>query len=266
MITVSSGDVDQTNQFRSLLENGDPVIGSQAVTHSPLLVEVLGDLGLDFVWLDFEHTGPSAYDSKVFENLTRAAEGTGTELLVRTPSGDPELIRKVLDTGVRNLLIPRIETAAEVERAVKATRFVYDDGPGERGAAPGRARSWGGPPIREYAEAEDENVSIGVMIENTTAVENLDEILAVPELGFVWAGPHDLSVSTGTLDPDGDVVSQHVTRIREACNDAGVPIGRGIADISKAADALANGYQCVRISSEVTAVRDVFSDALEDLR
>jgi 2-dehydro-3-deoxyglucarate aldolase len=83
-----------------------------------LLVEVFGDLGLDFVWLDFEHTGPSAYDSKVFENLTRAAEGAGTELLVRTPSGDPEIIRKILDTGVRNLLIPRIETAEEVKRAV----------------------------------------------------------------------------------------------------------------------------------------------------
>jgi 2-dehydro-3-deoxyglucarate aldolase len=104
------------------------------------------------------------------------------------------------------------------------------------------------------------------MIENRTAVENLDEILAVPELGFVWAGPHDLSVSTGTLDPDGEVVNEYVTRIREACNDAGVPIGRGISDVSKAADALANGYQCVRISSEVTAIRDVFTGALEDLR
>lgn len=35
------------------------------------------------------------------------------------------------------------------------------------------------------------------MIENDLAVSNLDEILEVPELGFVFVGPSDLSISLG---------------------------------------------------------------------
>jgi 2-dehydro-3-deoxyglucarate aldolase len=257
--------MDQHNELRSILEAGETAFGSQAVTHAPLLVEVFGEFDLDFVWIDFEHTGPSAYDSAVFEDLTRAAEGSNIELLVRIPSGDPSLIRKVLDTGVRNILIPRVETADEVRRAAKATRFVYDDEPGERGAAPARARSWGGPAIPEYAKREDDNVNFGVMIENTTAVDNLDEILSVPGLGFVWTGAHDLSVSTGTLDPSHEAVTTRVQQIVDTCNDAGVPVGRAASDASDAQTALEEGYQIVRISNEVSAVRNLLTEALREL-
>jgi 2-keto-3-deoxy-L-rhamnonate aldolase RhmA len=134
---------DQSNDLRRTIEDGGVVYGARSSTFSPTLVEVYGTLGVDFVWLDFEHMGPSPYDSHVFENLTRAAEVSGTELLVRLPSGDPPLIRTVLDAGVRNMLIPRVDSATAVREAVKATRFVYEGRPGERGKASGRASNWG---------------------------------------------------------------------------------------------------------------------------
>ncbi|MFC7174841.1 aldolase/citrate lyase family protein [Haloplanus litoreus] len=84
--------------------------------------------------MDFEHTGESPWDSMLFESLTRAAEAGDIELFVRLPAPDQALIRKVLDAGVRNLLIPRIDSAAEVRRAVEATRFVYDGEPGSAGS------------------------------------------------------------------------------------------------------------------------------------
>jgi len=77
------------NAFRAAIENDETVFGAACGTFSPTVIELLGNLGLDFVWLDFEHGGPSPYDSTVFEELTRAAEAGDIELLVRIPKPEP---------------------------------------------------------------------------------------------------------------------------------------------------------------------------------
>ena len=107
-LVEQGGIVDQSNSFRETIEDGGVVFGARVSTFSPTVIEIYGELGIDFVWLDFEHMGPSPYDSTVFEDLTRAADVGGTELFVRLPSGDPALIRKTLDAGVRNLFIPTV--------------------------------------------------------------------------------------------------------------------------------------------------------------
>lgn len=257
--------MDQRNSFRRAIENGDVVFGARASTFSPTVVEIYGELGIDFVWLDFEHMGPSPWDSTVFESLTRAAEVGETELFVRLPSGDPALIRKVLDAGVRNVFVPRVDTAAEVRAAVEATRFVYGDEPGERGMASGRSRTWGN--AEDYVATEDEEVCLGVMIEKTTAVGALDDILSVPELGFVFIGPSDLSVQMGhqsdTLHPD---VVEQVTEIREVCHSAGVPTGVIANDPAAIEAAIEDGHQIIRIGGDLASIQSTLQERLDDVR
>ncbi|WP_049986105.1 HpcH/HpaI aldolase family protein [Halobellus rufus] len=261
--------MEQRNSFRRAIESDDVVFGARSSTFSPTVIEIYGELGIDFVWLDFEHMGPSPWDSSVFEELTRAAEVGGTELFVRLPSGDPSLIRKVLDAGVRNLFIPRVDDAEEVREAVKATRFVYDGEPGERGMASGRSRTWGLGPD-DYIETEDEEVCLGVMIEKTTAVEELDDILSVPDLGFVFIGPSDLSVQMGhpgeKTHPD---VVEQIEEITEACHEADVPTGVIKTDPDAIETAVDDGHQIIRIGGDLASVKSVLSerlDAIESLR
>jgi 2-dehydro-3-deoxyglucarate aldolase len=258
--------MDRTNHLRRALENGESAYGARAATFSPAVIEVYGSLGLDWVWLDMEHAGPSPWDSQLVSELTRAADVAGVELLVRLPGEDPHLIRKVLDAGVRSLLIPRVETAEEVREAVAATRFRYDGGPGERGVAQGRVTQWG-QDTEHYVDEEDENVTLGVMIENRTAVENLDDILAVPELGFVFVGPSDLSVSLGRpLEKGHPEVRDHIDRIERAAREAGVPLA-GIANSPEAIrDAEECGYQLLRIGGELAAAETVIGDRLDAVR
>lgn len=256
--------MDQHNAFRETIESDGVVFGARSATFSPTVVELYGELGIDFVWLDFEHTGPSPYDSSVFEELTRAAEVGGTELLVRLPSGDPALIRKVLDAGVRNLLIPRVDDAAEVRRAVEATRFVYDGDPGERGKASGRSATWGH--ATDYVNTEDEQVCIGVMIEKATAVNDLDDILAVPDLGFAFIGPSDLSVQMGyPNDRSNQAVLDQIDDIRRTCLDADVPVGRIKHDPEEAQEAIDDGYQILRIGGELEAAQETLTARLRKL-
>ncbi|MFC7009796.1 HpcH/HpaI aldolase family protein [Halalkalicoccus salilacus] len=256
--------MDQTNSFRRIIENGGAVLGASASTFSPNLVELYGELGLDFVWLDFEHHGPSPWNSHVFENLARAAEVSGTELFVRIPGSDPALIRKLLDTGVRNILIPRIDTATEVRACVEASRYVYQNEPGERGNATARSNTWRN--VERYLETEDEEVCIGVMIEKTTAIDNLGEILSVPDLGFAFIGPSDLSVQMGyPSDRNHPEVEQQIVDVKDACNAAGVPVGCIQSDPDAASEALNNGYQIIRIASEFGSVQTTVRDRLNQI-
>lgn len=256
--------MDQRNSFREQIENGDAVYGARASMFSPTIIEIYGELGIDFVWLDFEHMGPSPYDSTVFEELTRAAEVSGIELFVRLPSGDPSLVRKVLDAGVRNLLIPRVDTAEEIRAAVEASRFVYEGEPGERGMASGRSRTWGF--ADDYVATEDDEVCVGAMIEKTTAINELEEILSVPDLGFVFIGPSDLSVQMGhPTDKNHPDVRGQIEEIEATCRSAGVPMGKIENDPGAVEKAVEDGYQIVRMGGDLSSIRSTLEERLQQI-
>ena len=250
-----------TTTLRNRLENDEIVLGIADDTYTPTLVELYGDIGLDFVWIDFEHAGPSPWDAGTVESLLRASELTGTELLVRVPVTEPALVRKVLDTGVRNVFLSHVDTADEVRDIVRASYFRYDGGPGERGLAVPRASRWG----REddYVATEDEDVLVGVTIESLEAVGNIDSILDVPGLGFVFIGPFDLSVAVGhpgELDhPD---VEDAVETVRSAGIDRGVPVGNlgfGMDDVNEKAR---NGYQILNIGGTTLVIQEMVAEWL----
>lgn len=253
------------NEIRRALEQNEEVLGVSSATFSPAVIETLGTIGMDYVWLDFEHGGASPYDSNVLNNLTRAADASDTELLVRIPSPDPHLIRKVLDAGVKNILVSRIETANEVEQAVEAANFVYDGRPGERGIGIGRTTTWGDSIDEEYVREQDESVLLGVMIEKNPAIDNIDEILAVSDLGFVFIGPADLSVSLGyPMDTSNTEVQDTIEYVEKKTLDSQVPLGGIRNDPAEAEEAIKNGYQVLRIGSDIGAIRDCLSNRLDN--
>lgn len=253
----------RTNDLRRTLADDAVALGILENAYDPSLVEFYGELGLDFVWIDLEHAGPSPWNGHRIEDLLRAADVAGTELLVRLPEPDPGMVRKALDAGVRNLFVSRIESADEVRRAVETSRFEYEGEPGKRGFASPRASRWG--TTDDYAGTEDEEIVLGVTIENPTAVANIAEILAVPELGFVFAGPLDLAVSLGHPgEPTHDEVEEHVEEIREAALEADVPLGGlgfGMDDVNEKAKA---GYQILNLGSTTGALQGVVRSWLDD--
>lgn len=258
--------MEMCNRIRERLEADELTLGARATDPSPLLIEVYADLGFDFVWIDLEHTGPSTEDATALETLSRAADAGGIDLLVRIAGRDPDAIRKALDAGVRTVLVPRVETAAEVREVIRASRFTHDGAPGGRGAAASRASGWGNAPD-DYHEREDRSVCIGVMIENEQAMSNLDAILSVPDLGFVFIGPSDLSVSLGhpfeTAHPD---VREAVETIRTATVAADIPLGGIRNGVEEAREAVAAGYRLLRIGDEVSATREVLGPRLDEVR
>jgi len=255
------------NELADLRKTEDVYLGAGVETASERLVELYGTLGLDWVWVDLEHKNGSPLDATGLERLVRAAQCGGTELVVRLPNGDPSTVRKALDTGIRNVVVPRVETADEVERAVRASRFEYDGEPGERGLAQGRASGYGTAfgGERSYHEVEDANVQVGVLVENRTAVENIEEIASVPELGFVFPGPGDLGVSMGrTLEYDDPEMRSLVERVEKTCIEHGVPLlgvqRSNFAGPEGVRNAVEQGYRLVSLGDEFAFVAQAIEE------
>ncbi|WP_144797245.1 HpcH/HpaI aldolase family protein [Halorubrum depositum] len=255
-------DSPSTNDLAAIFDEGDVALAALENAYSPRLVEFYGDLGLDVVWLDLEHGGPDPWDAGRIEDLLRAAEATDTELLVRLPSTDPALVRKALDLGVRNVFLPRVEGPDEVRKAVKSARFDYDGEPGDRGLGSARARRWG--LADDYVATEDAETLVGATIETEAAVASLDDILAVPELGFVFVGPFDLSVSLGHPgEIDHPEVREAVETVRSKAIAASVPVGGLGFDAADVDEKVANGYQLLNVGSTTGALKGAVTDWLD---
>ncbi|MDX1744567.1 MAG: aldolase/citrate lyase family protein, partial [Halobacteriales archaeon] len=160
---------------------------------------------------------------------------------------------------------PRVETAAEVRRAVEASRFAYDGGPGQRGVGSARGSSWGAAIDGPWLDREDDTALVGIMFENTKALSNIDEILATPDLGFVFIGSNDLSVSLGCpLEFDHPDFVDALATIRDSCANAGVPYGQLGVSLRRAEETVAEGGQLVSVGSDLGAIRSHMDGELED--
>ena len=160
---------------------------------TPDIVDWLGPLGFDGVWIEGEH-GP--VDFKDIPDLTRAADLWGMTTVVRVNLNIPGVIYRTLDVGAQGIVVPHVNTREEAKAVVSAGKFAPI---GERGMFSSR-QSYG---VDGYlAEANDQSLLI-VLIEDIVAVNNLDEILTVDDIDVFFVAPSDLAQSMGYIGQIG---------------------------------------------------------------
>src|SRR5207237_8714107 len=91
-----------------------------AGTNDPDLIDQLGPLGADGIWLEGEHGGVDYAD---LGNLTRACDLWGVTSVVRVMDNDYATIYRTLDRGAQAIVVPHVNTRAEAEAVVKAGTF-----------------------------------------------------------------------------------------------------------------------------------------------
>src|SRR5438132_3974416 len=109
-----------SNPFKQALREGRACIGLWASLCSNLAAEVIAGAGFDWILIDTEHA-PNELPM-VLSQLQALAGGTAAPV-VRPAWNDLVLIKRLLDAGVQNLLVPYVQTPEEARAAVAATRY-----------------------------------------------------------------------------------------------------------------------------------------------
>ncbi|MEU3169431.1 aldolase/citrate lyase family protein [Streptosporangium sp. NPDC006930] len=209
-------------------------------------VDIMADAGFDFVVIDLEH---SPIDLTLAARMISAASAYGVDPLVRVPDHQAGTIQRVLDAGARGILAPRVDSVADAERVVAATRFPPL---GRRGAGgTSRAGRWGLMSRDEYVRGGNEDVVCVPQLESPAAIDAAAGILAVPGVDAVFLGAGDLSLALGVRMND-PVVKESLDRARAAAAAAGKPCGAACVDASSAVGTAALGHQFLIMGNDAT--------------
>ena len=207
------------NLFRRDLLAGRRLIGCWSSLGSPIATEVLGLAGFDWVLLDAEHA-PNDVLSLIPQLM--ALKDSASAPVVRPPWNDTVTLKRLLDAGFYNFLIPFVQTAEEARAAVAATRYPPA---GVRGVSVAhRSNRYG--TVKDYQKLINDNIAVVVQIETPASAEAAEAIASVPGVDGLFVGPSDLAASSGHLGeashPD---VQALIGRVFAGARAAGKPSG-----------------------------------------
>lgn len=207
---------------------GEPSVGAWLGLASLASAELVARAGFDWVVVDLEHGMGSETD---VHGQLLAVQGTPTSALVRVARAERLRIGRALDLGADGLVIPRLETAAEVAESVSAMRYPPD---GIRGVAlTTRGAGYFGIGHAELATSVNERVLGVFQVESPAAVAVADELAAIDGVDVLFVGPADLSHTMGIPGQFSEPAFADALRaVVAACRAHGKAAGILLADAS----------------------------------
>jgi 4-hydroxy-2-oxoheptanedioate aldolase len=236
------------NAIRQAVSEGRPSLGAWFASGSPVIAELAGRAGLDWVLLDTQHGAVT--DADLLPCLQAVGLG-GSPALVRVGSDEPRLIMRALDLGAAGVIVPLVSTPEQAAAAVAATRY-----------PPAGTRSFG--PVRRHydpAAADAEPLCLA-MIETAAGLGSVDRIAATPGLGGLFIGPVDLSLDLGLGLPDFSdlgALREPVARIVAAAKRHGIIAGAASLAAPTVEQLLELGVELITIGVDTGHVTQGFA-------
>lgn len=237
------------NTFKAALKEMRLQRGIWCTMSDVLAAEMMATCGYDWMLFDTEH---SPTDTHNILPLLQAVAPHPVSALVRPSKLDPALIKKYLDFGAQTILVPYVQDAEETALAVASVTYPPE---GIRGVA-GMTRASGFGKVAGYHAKARAEICILIQVETVQAVENMDEIAAVPGLDGIFIGPADLAASMGYPGQPGHpevrkAVVDNIRRIRAL----GLPPGVLAVDPTLAQDCVDAGAVFVSQDLDLIALR-----------
>lgn len=248
------------NAFKRDINANKRLIGCWCSLANPNTAEVLGLAGFDWLLIDGEHA-PNDVTSLVPQLM--ALKDSVSAPVVRPPWNEPVIIKRLLDAGFHNLLLPFVENAEQAKAAVASTRYPPR---GIRGVSVSqRSNRFGTVP--DYLKIIDDNITVLVQIESRPGLENVDAIAAVDGIDGVFVGPQDLAAALGHLGnpshPEVQAAMKHLFERTLAAGKAAGTLAPVEADARRymewGASFVAVGSDLGLFRSATQALRDKFN-------
>ena len=232
-----------SNPVKQKLVDGKPVFGSFVSSTDPMYSEIMGKSGVDYLFIDGEHTVLSLDQIRAH---FLAAKATGTVPIVRVPVNNVDAIKQYLDAGAEGLIVSNVRTVADARKAVAAAYYPSKDVPeGLRRVGLGRASGYS-MDLGNYVQQANDNMMLILMAEHKDMARNVDKILADTKgkVHGITMGPQDLAASLGKLGQPGDpLVQEHIRMFEEGARRHGVPLGTSVPDFAAAEKLMDKGYR-----------------------
>ncbi len=183
-----------------------------------ICAEIAANSDLDWIIIDTEH---APNDIRSTLSQLQATDAYDTHVVVRPFEGNKALLKRMLDIGAQNLMVPMVDDAAEATAIVSYCR--YPPG-GVRGVASSRAARWG--TTTDYFAEADDHVCLIAQIESTEGLANVEAIAAVDGIDALFVGPSDTAAALGHLgNPGHPEVQEAVIGALRAIRASGKPAG-----------------------------------------
>ena len=207
--------------FKAALRGRQRVYGTMFVTtRAGQGDERLGELGLDFLIVDNEH---SPYNRAETAAWCRRLTQLGIVPFVRVPIPASHYITMALDGGAQGILAPYVERVEQVQECVAACKYLPLKGEAVDRAA--RTGIFPSEETRAWLAERNQNNTLVIGIESVAAMERLDQLLAVPGVDGAFVGPNDLSIQLGVPAQYGHPkYIEAVQRIHQTCVRHQVPL------------------------------------------
>lgn len=232
------------NRLKRTLAQGDAALGFWVTLESPTVTEIAVELGFDWIVIDAEH---GHLDFKEIVEHLRAANRSRTTVLVRIQEIEQGLIKRVLDLGAQGIVVPQVNSAADVELAV---RFAKYPPWGIRGVGGERSTRWSQTLATSTAIANAETLVIPI-IETTSAASDIDAILAVPGVDALFFGPADFSASAGYVGQwEGPGIAAEILRLKDKITARGFACGLMTTDLDNLRLRRDQGFRLLGVGSD----------------
>ncbi|MBN1318346.1 MAG: hypothetical protein JXA42_22900 [Anaerolineales bacterium] len=251
------------NRVRDIVSQGGIAYGTMAqAVRLPALGQIMALAGCDFLFFDMEH---GAFDIETIADMVLVTRLAGITPLVRAPHDAYQLLARPMDAGAQGIMIPRIETKAQVEAIVE--NMLYPPA-GSRGCSVNKGHNdFAGQNAWEFTEQANRENLIILQIERKKAVEDIDELLSVPGVGAVILGPNDLALSLGEKSPKSlDALEEPIQHVLDAALAHKIPCGIHIANLEWMAEWQRRGMQLMCYSTDINFLQSGAAAGINQLK
>lgn len=210
------------NRARLKLQAGQPAYGVLSTSSDPQIAELFGLAGFDYYMLDAEH---GLMDAAQVVDVIRVCELVHMTPMVRIGSKDPKVVLQYLDAGMMGVMMPGLETVAEIRMLIDAVKYPPV---GKRGMGITRASGYVvvGNEAVDYINFSNEQTMVIPQFEDAALLDHFEEMLSQPGVDAVVIGPRDLSLNMGFPDgPNHPEVQEMIDRVVALCKKTGVAAG-----------------------------------------
>lgn len=227
---------------------------------------------IDWICVDCEHGDIS--DDQMHQSVAAIA-ACGVSPVVRVADGQHWMIKRALDAGAHGIIIPLLQTVEDAKNVVKFSKFPPQGnrGLGSPFAMEKFAEQTPNPKdisLQQYYKEANSSIVVIVQIETATALEQINEIAAVPGIDVCFIGPVDLGNSIGhpaeSLGEYPPKLEEAIDTIHKATQAAGKYIAIYTGSGGSAKLYADRGYNMVNTMNDVAAIKATFGRAVETAR